>query len=48
MGFVRNAGDTDVISNDGLQSATIGLGFGIDNFTYYPPRTWGLRVGAKF
>ncbi len=46
--FVRNVGDVDVISNDGLQSATIGLGFGIDNFTYYPPRTWGVRLGARF
>ena len=46
--FVRNVGDVDVISNDGLQSATIGLGFGIDNFTYYPPRTWGIRLGARF
>jgi len=46
--FVCNAGDEDVISNDGLQSNTIGLGFGIDNFTYYPPRTWGIRLGARF
>lgn len=46
--FLRNAGDVDVISNDGLQANTIGLGFGIDNFTYYPPRTWGLRLGARF
>ena len=46
--FLRNAGDVDVISNDGLQSATIGLGFGMDNFTYYPPRTWGIRLGARF
>jgi iron complex outermembrane receptor protein len=46
--FMRNAGDVDVISNDGLQANTIGLGFGIDNFTYYPPRTWGVRLGARF
>ncbi len=46
--FLRNAGDEDVISNDGLQANTIGLGFGIDNFTYYPPRTWGIRLGARF
>ncbi|MBI3675803.1 MAG: TonB-dependent receptor [Proteobacteria bacterium] len=44
--FVNNAFDKDVISNDGLQSATIGLGFGIDNYTYYAPRTFGLRVGV--
>jgi iron complex outermembrane recepter protein len=47
-GFVRNVGDEDVISNDGLQSNTLGNGFGIDNFTYYPPRTWGVRVGVNF
>jgi len=46
--FVRNAGDEDVISNDGLQSNTLGGGFGLDNYAYYPPRTWGLRVGADF
>lgn len=48
MAFVRNVGDEDVISNDGLQSNTIGLGFGMDNYTYYPPRTFGLRIGAHF
>lgn len=47
-GFVRNVGDEDVISNDGLQSNTLGNGFGLDNYTYYPPRTWGLRVGVTF
>ncbi len=46
-GFVRNVSDEDVISNDGLQSNTLGLGFGIDNYTYYPPRTYGLRVGVE-
>ena len=46
--FLRNAGNKDVISNDGLQSNTIGNGFGLDNYTYYPPRTWGVRVGATF
>ena len=44
--FVNNAFDKDVISNDGLQSGTIGLGFGIDNYTYLAPRTFGLRVGV--
>ncbi len=46
--FLRNAGDVDVISNDGLQSNTIGLGFGMDNYTYLPPRTFGVRIGARF
>jgi iron complex outermembrane receptor protein len=46
--FVRNVGDKDVISNDGLQSNTLGGGFGLDNYTYYPPRTWGVRLGASF
>lgn len=47
-GFVRNATDEDIISNDGLQSNTIGNGFGPDNYTYYPPRTYGVRVGVTF
>jgi iron complex outermembrane receptor protein len=46
--FVRNATDEDVISNDGLQSNTLGNGFGLDNYTYYPPRTYGVRVGVNF
>ena len=46
--FVRNVGDKDIISNDGLQSNTLGNGFGFDNYTYYPPRTWGVRVGVTF
>lgn len=46
--FVRNAGDENIISNDGLQSNTIGNGFGLDNYTYYPPRTYGVRVGVDF
>jgi iron complex outermembrane receptor protein len=46
--FVRNVGDKDIISNDGLQSNTLGNGFGLDNYAYYPPRTWGVRVGANF
>jgi iron complex outermembrane receptor protein len=46
--FVRNVGDKDIISNDGLQSNTLGNGFGLDNYTYYPPRTWGVRVGVNF
>jgi iron complex outermembrane receptor protein len=47
-GFVHNAADETVISNDGLQSNTIGNGFGLDNYTYYPPRTYGVRVGVNF
>jgi iron complex outermembrane receptor protein len=46
--FGRNLGDVDVISNDGLQSNTIGEGFGPDNYAYYPPRTYGVRVGVDF
>jgi iron complex outermembrane receptor protein len=47
-GFVRNVGNKDIISNDGLQSNTLGGGFGLDNYTYYPPRTYGVRVGVNF
>ena len=46
--FVNNVGDEDIISGDGLQSNTIGNGFGIDNYTYMPPRTVGFRIGARF
>ena len=46
--FGRNLGDEVVISNDGLQSNTIGLGFAPDNFAYYPPRTYGVRLGVDF
>jgi outer membrane receptor protein involved in Fe transport len=46
--FGRNLGDEDVISNDGLQSNTIGGGFGPDNLAYYPPRTYGVRIGWDF
>jgi iron complex outermembrane receptor protein len=47
-GFVRNAGNKDIISNDGLQSNTLGNGFGLDNYAYYPPRTYGVRLGVNF
>ena len=46
--FGRNLTDETVISNDGLQSNTLGVGFGMDNYAYYPPRTLGVRVGADF
>jgi iron complex outermembrane receptor protein len=46
--FGRNLGDEDVISNDGLQSNTLGEGFGLDNYTYYPPRTYGVRLSVEF
>lgn len=46
--FVRNVGNKDIISNDGLQSNTLGNGLGFDNYTYYPPRTFGVRAGFNF
>jgi iron complex outermembrane receptor protein len=47
--FVENVEDEDVISNDGLQSITLGQqGLEPDNFVYYPPRTFGVRVGVNF
>lgn len=46
--FVRNIENADVISNDGLQSITLGQGvLEPDNFVYYPPRTFGVRVAVK-
>jgi iron complex outermembrane receptor protein len=47
--FVHNLEDDDIISNDGLQSVSLGQQvFQPDNYVYYPPRTVGLRVGMKF
>jgi iron complex outermembrane recepter protein len=47
--FVRNIEDEDVISNDGLQSITLGQqALEPDNFVYYPPRTVGARFGISF
>lgn len=47
--FVYNVEDADVISNDGLQSITLGQQLlEPDNFVYYPPRTFGIRVGYNF
>jgi iron complex outermembrane receptor protein len=47
--FVNNIEDEDVISNDGLQSITLGQqALEPDNFVYYPPRTYGVRVGVNF
>lgn len=47
--FVNNVENKDVISNDGLQSITLGQqALEPDNFVYYPPRTFGVRVGVNF
>jgi iron complex outermembrane receptor protein len=48
-GFVNNIENANVISNDGTQSITLGQGVQEpDNFVYYPPRTYGIRVGVSF
>jgi len=47
--FVNNLEDKDVISNDGLQSITLGQQvLEPDNFVYAPPRTYGVRIGVNF
>jgi len=47
--FVDNIEDNAVISNDGLQSITLGQQvLEPDNFVYYPPRTFGVRFGYNF
>jgi iron complex outermembrane receptor protein len=47
--FVNNIEDNAVISNDGLQSITLGQQvIEPDNFVYYPPRTFGVRFGYNF
>ena len=48
-GFVRNLENANVISNDGLQSISLGQqALEPDNFVYYPPRTYGVRLGINF
>ncbi len=47
--FVNNLENADVVSNDGLQSASLGQGaLEPDNYIYYPPRTFGLRLTYNF
>jgi iron complex outermembrane receptor protein len=47
--FVNNIENANVISNDGLQSITLGQQvLEPDNFVYYPPRTVGFRFGVNF
>jgi iron complex outermembrane recepter protein len=47
--FVANIENDDIISNDGLQSISLGQqALEPDNFVYYPPRTYGVRVGVNF
>jgi iron complex outermembrane receptor protein len=47
-GFIKNVGNTTVISNDGLQSGSFGYYLQEpDNYVYYPPRTIGIRFGLK-
>ena len=47
--FAKNLEDAAVISNDGLQSITLGQQVQEpDNFVYYPPRTFGIRLGYNF
>jgi iron complex outermembrane receptor protein len=47
--FVKNLGNANVISNDGLQSGSFGFyAQAPDNYTYYAPRTFGIRLGVKF
>ena len=48
-GFIHNVENADVISNDGLQSISLGQQhLEPDNFAYYPPRTFGVRFGFHF
>ena len=47
--FVNNIENADVISNDSLQSISLGQGLlEPDNFAYYPPRTVGFRFGVTY
>jgi iron complex outermembrane receptor protein len=47
--FAKNLENANVISNDGLQSISLGQQvLEPDNFTYFPPRTYGARVTVNF
>lgn len=47
--FVNNVENDAVISNDGLQSISLGQqALQPDNYVYYPPRTYGVRVAVNF
>lgn len=47
--FVNNIENNDIVSNDGLQSISLGQqALEPDNFVYYPPRTFGVRLGVRF
>lgn len=47
--FAKNLENANVISNDGLQSITLGQqALEPDNFAYFPPRTYGARVTVNF
>ena len=46
--FARNIFDRDVIASAGLQSGSYGYGLQVDNYTYYAPRTIGIRFGVNF
>ncbi|MGH6991876.1 MAG: TonB-dependent receptor, partial [Caulobacteraceae bacterium] len=46
--FVKNLENANVISNDGLQGINLGQqALEPDNFVYYPPRTYGVRIGVN-
>ncbi|HEY0107268.1 MAG TPA: TonB-dependent receptor [Rhizomicrobium sp.] len=46
--FVNNIENANVISNDGMQSISLGQQvLEPDNFVYYPPRTVGFRFGVN-
>ena len=46
--FVNNIENADIVSNDGLQSISIGQQLlEPDNYVYYPPRTVGFRFGVN-
>ncbi|HEV2365829.1 MAG TPA: TonB-dependent receptor [Caulobacteraceae bacterium] len=48
-GFIKNIENANVISNDGLQSISLGQqSIEPDNFVFYPPRTYGVRIGVNF
>lgn len=46
--FAKNLENANVISNDGLQSISLGQQvIEPDNFVYYPPRTFGVRFAVR-
>ena len=46
--FVHNLENSDVLSDVEIQAPSLGGGVAPPNYTYYAPRTIGVRFGVNF